>query len=138
MYSKKYILIIIIFTLIAISGCNKGGKEITTASGLKYTEIKEGSGTAATNGKKVMVHYVGTLENGKVFDSSLNTNQPLNFILGSGEMIPGFDEGILNMKVGGRRKLVIPPNLAWGSEGAQGVIPPNATVIFDIELLDVK
>ncbi len=138
MYSKKYILIIIIFTLIAISGCNKSGKEITTASGLKYTEIKEGSGTAATNGKKVMVHYVGTLENGKVFDSSLNTNQPLNFILGSGEMVPGFDEGILNMKVGGRRKLVIPPNLAWGSEGAQGVIPPNATVIFDIELLDVK
>lgn len=138
MYNKKHILIIIIFTLIAISGCSKGGKEIITSSGLKYTEIKEGSGTAATNGKKVMVHYVGTLENGKVFDSSLNTNQPLNFILGSGEMVPGFDEGILNMKVGGRRKLVIPPNLAWGPEGAQGVIPPNATVIFDIELLDVK
>ncbi len=133
-----YKLIIIIFTLIFATGCRSKNKEVTTASGLKYTEIKEGSGAVATNGKKVMVHYVGTLENGKVFDSSLNTNQPLNFILGSGEMVPGFDEGILNMKVGGRRKLVIPPNLAWGSEGAQGVIPPNATVIFDIELLDVK
>lgn len=138
MYSKKYILIIIIFTLITISGCSKGGKEIITASGLKYTEIKEGSGAIASNGKKVMVHYVGTLENGKVFDSSMDKNQPLSFTLGSGEMIPGFDEGILNMKVGGRRKLVIPPNLAWGTEGAQGVILPNATVIFDIELLDVK
>ncbi len=138
MYNKKYILIIIIFTLIALSGCGKGGKEIITSSGLKYTEIKEGSGAIASNGKKVMVHYVGTLENGKVFDSSMDKNQPLSFTLGSGEMIPGFDEGILNMKVGGRRKLVIPPNLAWGTEGAQGVIPPNATVIFDIELLDVK
>ncbi|MBN8569889.1 MAG: FKBP-type peptidyl-prolyl cis-trans isomerase [Ignavibacteria bacterium] len=138
MYNKKNRLIIIIFTLIALAGCSKGGKEITTASGLKYTEIKEGSGTTATHGKKVMVHYVGTLENGKVFDSSTDKNQPLSFTLGSGEMIQGFDEGILNMKVGGRRKLVIPPNLAWGSDGAQGVIPPNATVIFDIELLDVK
>lgn len=138
MYSKKHILIIIIFTLISLTGCSKGGKEITTASGLKYTEIKEGSGTVATNGKKVMVHYVGTLENGKVFDSSLNTNQPLSFILGSGEMVPGFDEGILNMKVGGRRKLVIPPNLAWGSDGAGDVIPPNSSVTFDVELLDVK
>lgn len=138
MYNKKYILIIIIFTLITISGCSKGGKEIITSSGLKYTEIKEGSGAIASNGKKVMVHYVGTLENGKVFDSSMDKNQPLSFTLGSGEMIPGFDEGILNMKTGGRRKLIIPPNLAWGTEGAQGVIPPNATVIFDIELLDVK
>ncbi len=138
MYNKKNRLIIIIFTLIALAGCSKGGKETTTASGLKYTEIKEGSGTTATNGKKVMVHYVGTLENGKVFDSSTDKNQPLSFTLGSGEMIQGLDEGILNMKVGGRRKLVIPPNLAWGSDGAQGVIPPNATVIFDIELLDVK
>lgn len=138
MHSKKYILIIIIFTLISLCSCGKGNKEIVTASGLKYTDIKEGSGAVASNGKKVMVHYVGTLENGKVFDSSMDKNQPLTFTLGSGEMIPGFDEGILNMKVGGRRKLVIPPNLAWGPEGAQGVIPPNATVIFDIELLDVK
>ena len=120
------------------AGCGSKNKEVTTASGLKYTDIKEGSGAVATNGKKVMVHYVGTLENGKVFDSSLNTNQPLNFILGSGEMVPGFDEGILSMKVGGRRKLVIPPNLAWGSDGAGDVIPPNSTVTFDVELLDVK
>lgn len=133
-----YKLIIIIFTLIVAAGCGSKNKEVTTESGLKYTEIKEGSGAVATNGKKVMVHYVGTLENGKVFDSSLNNNQPLSFILGSGEMVPGFDEGILSMKVGGRRKLVIPPNLAWGSDGAGDVIPPNSTVTFDVELLDVK
>lgn len=131
-------LIIIIFALTMAAGCSKTGKEITTASGLKYTDIKEGSGPSPTNGKLVTVHFTGTLENGRVFDTTIDKKQPMHFTIGAGEVIPGWDEGIMTMKVGGRRKLVIPPNLAWGTEGAGGVIPPHATVLFDVELLDVK
>jgi peptidylprolyl isomerase len=132
-----YKLIIIIFAL-TMTGCSKTPKEVTTASGLKYTDIKEGTGPSPTSGKLVTVHFTGTLENGRVFDSTVETKQPLHFTIGTGEVIPGWDEGIMTMKVGGRRKLVIPPNLAWGAEGAAGVIPPNATVLFDVELLEVK
>ncbi|MBS1495043.1 MAG: FKBP-type peptidyl-prolyl cis-trans isomerase [Bacteroidetes bacterium] len=131
-------LIILIFSLILIAGCSKTGKEITTASGLKYTDIKEGTGAAPSKGKTVSVHYTGTFPDGRVFDSSIEKKQPLTFTIGSGEMIAGFDEGISTMKVGGRRKLVIPPNLGWGSDGAGDIIPPNAVTIFDVELLEVK
>ena len=113
---KMYKLIIIIFTLISLSGCSKEGKEIITSTGLKYTDIKEGNGPSAANGKMVSILYTGTFPDGRVFDSALDKNQPLKFTLGSGEMIPGFEEGVMTMKVGGRRKLVIPPNLGWAQK----------------------
>lgn len=132
-------LLIVILSLMVISGCgNKTAKEITTASGLKYTDLKEGTGTTPANGKEVSVLYICSLADGKVVDSGTDKNNPLRFVIGSGQMVPGFEEGILSMKVGGKRKLAVPPNLAWGPEGANGVIPPNATVNFEIELLDTK
>lgn len=133
-----YKLIIIFLALITIAGCSKTQKEVTTASGLKYTDIKEGTGVSPVKGKTVSVHYTGTFQDGKVFDSSIEKKQPLVFAIGMGEMIPGFDEGIMSMKVGGKRKLVIPPDLAWGAQGAGDVIPPNTTTYFEVELLDVK
>jgi len=109
-----------------------------TASGLYYVVEKEGTGAQAVAGKNVSVHYTGTLANGKKFDSSYDRNQPLPFTLGQGQVIKGWDEGIALMKVGGKVKLIIPSNLAYGPNGAGGVIPPNATLIFDTELMDVK
>ncbi len=106
-------------------------------SGLAYLEIKPGSGSSPTVGKQVKVHYTGTLENGTKFDSSVDRGQPFSFTIGVGQVIPGWDEGVLSMKVGGKRKLVIPPQLGYGANGAGGVIPPNATLIFDVELLEV-
>ncbi|HEY5973515.1 MAG TPA: FKBP-type peptidyl-prolyl cis-trans isomerase [Geobacteraceae bacterium] len=113
------------------------GKAVTTASGLKYTDIKVGTGASPVKGKMVTVHYTGTLTNGKKFDSSVDRGQPFQFVIGVGQVIPGWDEGVMSMKVGGKRKLVIPPNLGYGAQGAGGVIPPNATLNFDVELLDV-
>ncbi|MDA8413388.1 MAG: FKBP-type peptidyl-prolyl cis-trans isomerase [Desulfobacteraceae bacterium] len=112
-------------------------KTITTASGLKYIDIKVGSGAAPVKGKQVKVHYTGTLENGKKFDSSVDRNEPFSFVIGVGQVIPGWDEGVMGMKVGGKRKLIIPSKLGYGAAGAGGVIPPNATLLFDVELLDV-
>ena len=109
-----------------------------TASGLYYVVEKEGTGAQATAGKNVSVHYTGTLANGKKFDSSYDRNQPLPFVLGQGQVIKGWDEGIALMKVGGKVKLIIPASLGYGANGAGGVIPPNATLIFDTELMDVK
>ena len=109
-----------------------------TASGLKITELKVGEGAEAASGQTVQVHYRGTLENGKQFDASYDRGTPFNFPLGAGRVIKGWDEGVVGMKVGGKRKLVIPPDLAYGSRGAGGVIPPNATLVFEVELLDVK
>ena len=109
-----------------------------TASGLKITELKVGEGAEAASGQTVQVHYRGTLENGKEFDASYDRGTPFNFPLGAGRVIKGWDEGVVGMKVGGKRKLVIPPDLAYGSRGAGGVIPPNATLVFEVELLDVK
>jgi len=112
-------------------------KTVTTASGLKYTDIKVGSGAAPVKGKQVKVHYTGTLENGKKFDSSVDRNEPFVFVIGVGQVIPGWDEGVMGMKVGGKRKLIIPSKLGYGSRGAGGDIPPNATLLFDVELIDV-
>lgn len=111
-------------------------KTITTASGLKYIDIKVGSGAAPVKGKQVKVHYTGTLENGTQFDSSVG-REPFSFVIGVGQVIPGWDEGVMGMKVGGKRKLIIPSRLGYGAAGAGGVIPPNATLLFDVELLDV-
>jgi len=113
------------------------GKPTTTASGLEYWDINVGTGTTAAAGKTVKVHYTGWLTTGKKFDSSLDRGQPFSFPLGGGQVIRGWDEGVAGMKVGGKRQLRIPPDLGYGSRGAGGVIPPNATLIFDVELLDV-
>lgn len=100
--------------------------------------IKAGEGAEAVNGKSVTVNYTGTLKDGTKFDSSYDRNQPFVFNLGAGEVIKGWDMGVLGMKVGGKRKLTIPPDLGYGATGAGGVIPPNATLIFEVELLGVE
>jgi peptidyl-prolyl cis-trans isomerase A (cyclophilin A) len=109
-----------------------------TASGLRYKMINTGSGKKAENGKTVSVHYEGSLESGKVFDSSYKRKKPIEFPLGQGHVIEGWDEGIALLKVGDKARFVIPSHLGYGSAGAGGVIPPNATLIFDVELMDVK
>jgi peptidylprolyl isomerase len=111
---------------------------ITTASGLKYIDLVEGTGATPQTGQTVVVHYTGTLEDGRKFDSSRDRNQPFSFPLGRGRVIKGWDEGLSTMKVGGQRQLIIPPDLGYGARGAGGVIPPNATLVFDVELLDIK
>jgi FKBP-type peptidyl-prolyl cis-trans isomerase len=116
---------------------NSRGDEVTTPTGLKYTDEVVGTGPSPTTGSKVTVHYTGTLENGTKFDSSVDSNQPYTFMIGTGSVIKGWDEGVMTMKVGGKRKLVIPPNLAYGAAGRPG-IPPNSTLNFDVELLGVK
>jgi FKBP-type peptidyl-prolyl cis-trans isomerase len=105
---------------------------------LKITDVKKGKGAEAVSGKTVVVHYVGTLTNGKQFDSSVDRGEPFSFLLGAGQVIQGWDKGVAGMKVGGKRKLVIPPSLGYGDQGAGGVIPPKATLIFNVELLEVK
>src|SRR5215471_18741026 len=117
---------------------DKEKKEVTTASGLKYTELKEGEGAAAMKGDTVEVHYTGWLTDGKKFDSSVDRKEPFTFKLGAGMVIKGWDEGVAGMKVGGKRKLIIPPDLGYGARGAGGVIPPNAELTFEVELLKIK
>jgi FKBP-type peptidyl-prolyl cis-trans isomerase FkpA len=109
----------------------------TTSSGLIIEEITLGDGDEATAGQNVTVHYTGWLTDGKKFDSSKDRDDPFEFPLGGGRVIKGWDEGVQGMKVGGTRKLTIPPNLGYGARGAGGVIPPNATLVFEVELLDV-
>lgn len=109
-----------------------------TPSGLRYQDLAKGQGAEATAGRNVSVHYTGWLPNGEKFDSSRDRDQPFGFTLGAGQVIAGWDEGVAGMKVGGRRKLVIPPDLGYGTAGAPPDIPPGATLVFDVELLDVR
>lgn len=110
---------------------------VTTPSGLKYVDTQEGTGATPETGQTVYVHYTGTLQNGTKFDSSRDRNQPFSFRLGAGQVIRGWDEGISTMKVGGRRQLIIPPDLGYGARGV-GPIPPNSTLLFDVELLQIS
>src|SRR4051812_719218 len=119
-----------------------GGKPMTTASGLQIIDTQAGTGATPKAGQTCVMHYTGWLyENGakgKKFDSSVDRGQPFEFPIGQGRVIAGWDEGVATMKVGGKRTLIIPPELGYGARGAGGVIPPNATLIFDVELLNVK
>ncbi|MFO1107796.1 MAG: FKBP-type peptidyl-prolyl cis-trans isomerase [Bradyrhizobium sp.] len=118
------------------------GKPMTTASGLQIIDIKEGAGASPKTGQTCVMHYTGWLyengQKGKKFDSSVDRNEPFDFPIGMGRVIKGWDEGVATMKVGGKRTLIIPPALGYGARGAGGVIPPNATLMFDVELLAVK
>src|SRR6266403_2438485 len=114
------------------------GAPTKTASGLEYWDIKVGTGAVAQSGKHVKVDYTGWLTNGKKFDSSVGTGKPFDFMLGASQVIKGWDQGVAGMKVGGKRQLRIPPDLAYGKAGYSTVIPPNATLIFDVRLVDVK
>jgi FKBP-type peptidyl-prolyl cis-trans isomerase FkpA len=123
----------------AASGPTKvTGEPTKTASGLEYWDIKVGTGAVAQSGQNVTVDYTGWLTKGKKFDSSVGTGHPFDFMLGAGQVIKGWDEGVAGMKVGGKRQLRIPPDLAYGEKGYSGLIPPNSTLIFDVKLVDVK
>ena len=111
---------------------------VKTASGLEYDDIKEGDGASPKHGQTAIVHYVGTLTDGKKFDSSRDRGATFEFPVGLGRVIKGWDEGVASMKVGGIRKLTVPPELGYGPRGAGGVIPPNATLVFEVELIGIK
>lgn len=133
------ILFLILPLFILFNGCSSNGdNEVTTPSGLKYIDEVVGTGPSPQKGQQVTVHYTGTLEDGKKFDSSRDRNQPFTFTIGIGQVIKGWDEGVMSMKVGGKRKLIIPSDLGYGSRGAPPAIPPNATLTFEVELLSVK
>jgi FKBP-type peptidyl-prolyl cis-trans isomerase len=117
---------------------NMAEQTVTTESGLKYLDVTVGTGRLAELGDTASVHYTGWLADGKKFDSSVDRKEPFSFRLGAGQVIKGWDEGVLGMKIGGKRKLTIPPQLGYGARGAGGVIPPNATLTFDVELLDLR
>ncbi len=143
---NNYRNVIILLMALVIFSCagtdkskdtNKELKTITTASGLKYIDLVEGTGNAALNGQTLLVHYVGTLDNGVEFDNSRERNEPITVRLGAGKVIKGWDEGLLGMKVGGKRKLIIPPDLGYGARRS-GPIPPNSTLYFEVEVLEIK
>ncbi len=146
-------LVLLVGVAIYVTACaKKGGQDqaaagatttagpaiVTTADGLQYQVMTPGTGAVALAGHMVSVHYTGWLTDGKKFDSSVDRGQPFQFNLGAGQVIKGWDEGVAGMKVGEKRKLTIPANLGYGERGAGGVIPPNATLVFDVELLGVQ
>jgi FKBP-type peptidyl-prolyl cis-trans isomerase len=161
---RLLVFIVLVASLALVAACGGGEKETTapgvtpeatvtqtgggpppvsaqatvTASGLQIIDIKVGSGDEAQDGQTVSVNYTGWLADGTKFDSSLDRGQPISFVLGAGQVIPGFDEGVAGMKVGGQRRLIIPPDLAYGAEGRPPVIPANAELTFDIELESVQ
>jgi len=130
--------ILVLTVMPVLAAETKVNKMVTTASGLKYIDQVVGNGASPVKGKQVKVHYTGTLEDGKKFDSSVDRKEPFIFVIGIGQVIKGWDEGVVGMKVGGKRQLIVPAKLGYGSAGAGGVIPPNATLLFDVELLDVQ
>jgi FKBP-type peptidyl-prolyl cis-trans isomerase FkpA len=139
-------LFVLIFATVWLTACSSPPSEqnfakavelSTSVTTLKIDDVKAGTGAQASPGRSVRVHYTGTLMEGTKFDSSRDRNEPFEFVLGTGAVIPGWDEGVKGMRVGGVRRLTIPANMAYGSEGRPG-IPPNAALKFDIELLDVK
>jgi peptidylprolyl isomerase len=135
--------IIILCVALAIIGVtlwkyfSAGGSETPTGSGLKYVDEVVGNGESPSPGKTVIVHYTGRLEDGTKFDSSVDRGQPFEFTIGVRQVIKGWDEGVMTMKVGGKRKLIVPPDLGYGAR-RKGPIPPNSTLIFDVELLGVR
>lgn len=134
----RKLLVLVSFTLVlAVASLAESAEPatVTTPSGLKYQVLKAGDGNVARSGQSVKVHYTGWLTDGTKFDSSVDRGEPFSFKLGAGQVIPGWDEGVAGMKVGEKRRLTIPSNLAYGKRGAGGVIPPNATLVFDVELL---
>ncbi len=136
----SWLLALLLSSGLAAQAADKGkteGKEVKTRSGLKYIDQKLGKGAVAKAGDVVEVHYTGRLTDGKKFDSSLDRNEPFKFKLGAGMVIKGWDEGIQGMRAGGKRKLIIPPDLAYGKRGAGKVIPPDSTLVFEVELLKV-
>ena len=140
---KRLSLLFVLLTCAALSQTDAGptkvtGKGKTTSSGLQYWDIKVGTGTEAKQSDRVKVHYTGWLTTGKKFDSSVDAGTPFSFTIGKGEVIKGWEEGVAGMKVGGKRQLRIPPDLAYGERGYPGAIPANATLIFDIQLLAVQ
>jgi len=151
---EKLLVLFLFITGVAIAACSdKDAKPsgevkptaavapasaVTTPSGLSYVDLVVGNGPQPTSGKPVKVHYTGWLENGTKFDSSVDRGEPFVFTVGAGEVIPGWDEGVMTMKVGGKRRLIVPSQLGYGAAGAGGVIPPNATLIFEVELLGAE
>ncbi len=144
---NRIIAAVVVFALVAAGaaymfapGAGRGGAgaEVTTPSGLKYTDVVVGDGPGLRPGQMAVVHYTGTLTNGTKFDSSRDRGQPYSFVFGEAPMIKGWDEGLSTMKVGGRRRLIIPPALGYEDRGSPPKIPPGATLLFDLELLDVK